>query len=119
MARNQSKRLSPVKIEADENGFAALRSITAYTPINSRYALAALKAAHDDLQALRSAEAQAQAEAQAARNKAVAKEWEFHNLILSAKDQVIAQYGKDSNEVQSVGLKKKSEYSRPKTRAKK
>jgi hypothetical protein len=39
--------------------------------------------------------------------------------MLGVKDQVIAQFGKDSNEVQAVGLKKKSEYSRPQRRAKK
>jgi len=33
--------------------------------------------------------------------------------VLSAKDQVIAQYGRDSNEAQAVGLKKKSERKRP------
>ena len=35
--------------------------------------------------------------------------------MLGAKDQVVAQYGRDSNEVQSVGLKKASEY-RPRAR---
>jgi hypothetical protein len=29
-----------------------------------------------------------------------------------AKDQVAAQFGKDSNEYQSLGLKKKSEYAK-------
>ncbi|MDQ6631631.1 MAG: hypothetical protein M3Y82_07715 [Verrucomicrobiota bacterium] len=32
---------------------------------------------------------------------------------LGAKKQVIAQYGEDSNEVQSIGLKKKSERATP------
>jgi hypothetical protein len=48
----------------------------------------------------------------------VAGEWEFHNLMLGVKDQVIAQFGKDSTQVQAVGLKRKSEYSRPQRRAK-
>jgi hypothetical protein len=30
--------------------------------------------------------------------------------MLGAKDQVVAQFGRDSNEVQSLGLKKASEY---------
>ncbi len=47
---------------------------------------------------------------EAARDTANAAEWAFHNAMLGAKDQIIAQYGDDSNEVQSLGLKKKSEY---------
>ena len=53
---------------------------------------------------------QAQATADSERDNAVAAEWDFHNFVLGAKEQVIAQFGKDSNEVQSIGLKKKSEY---------
>jgi hypothetical protein len=47
---------------------------------------------------------------------AVAAEWEFHNLMLGAKDQVIAQFGRDSNEVQAIGLKKSSERKAPQRR---
>jgi hypothetical protein len=117
MARNQSKRLPPVKIEADESGFAALQTITGYTPINSTYSLGAVKSAHDELQHLRGAEARAQAEAAEARHNSVAKEWEFHNLMLGVKDQIIAQFGKDSTEVEALGLKRKSEYKSPRRRS--
>lgn len=118
MARNQSKRLPPVKIEADESGFAALRAITNYTPINPTYALDAVGKAHLELENLRRAEAQAAAAMAAARDGVVAKEWEFHNLMLGVKEQVIAQFGKDSGEVQALGLKRKSEYKLPRRRAK-
>jgi len=37
-------------------------------------------------------------------------EWSFHNIILASKDQVKAQFGKDSNELHSMGIKKSSEY---------
>lgn len=117
MAKNQHKRLPPGKIEADENGFAALRTIAGYTPINSTYALDAVCAAHEELRDLRRAAAAAQAEAQAARDSAVAKEWEFHNLMLGVKEQVIAQFGKDSDEVEALGLKRKSDYKPPKRRS--
>jgi hypothetical protein len=117
MARNQSKRLPPAKLEGDRNGFAALQTITNYTPINASYSLKAVKGAHDELQSLLSAEAQAQAQAQAARDRSVAKEWEFHNLMLGVKEQVIAQFGKDSSEVTALGLKRKSEYKLPRRRA--
>ena len=40
-------------------------------------------------------------------------------MLLGAKDQVIAQYGSDSDQVQSLGLKKKSDYKALKRKAKK
>lgn len=117
MARNQSKRLPPVKIEADESGFAALQTITDYTPINPAYSLDAVKTVYVELESLRRAEAQAAAALAETRDGAVAKEWEFHNLMLGVKEQIIAQFGKDSNEVQALGLKRKSDYKPPTRRS--
>jgi hypothetical protein len=116
---NQTTRLKPSLVQADKDAFAALQAVTGYAPANPAYALAAITAAQTSLDSARAAEAQAAAAAAAARDDAVAREWEFHNLMLGAKDQVRAQFGKDSNEVQAIGLKRKSEYSRPKSRAKK
>ena len=116
---NQTRRLSPPQIQADRDALAALQAITGYAPVNAAYALTAITAARGSLDGAQAAEAQADAAAAAARDEAVAREWEFHNLMLGAKDQIIAQFGKDSNEVQAVGLKRKSEYSRPRPRAKK
>jgi hypothetical protein len=113
MARNQSKRLPPAKIGADESGFAALQAITGYTPINPAYTLNAVRTAHMELENLRRAEAQAAQALASARESAVAQEWEFHNLMLGVKEQVIAQFGKDSDEVQALGLKRKSDYKPP------
>lgn len=62
--------------------------------------------------------AQKQAATDAARDDAVAAERDFHDFILGAKDQIKAQYGKDSNEVQSMGLKKKREYLSPRRKPK-
>ena len=47
-----------------------------------------------------------------------AAESEFHVFMLAVKEQVIAQYGKSSDQVQSLGLKKKTEYKAPARRAK-
>ena len=110
MARDETKRVNPSVMESDKAAFAALQAITIYAPANPTYAPAAINTAHAALIAAQQAEVQTAAAAAAARDTAVAKEWEFHNLMLGAKDQVIAQYGRDSNEVQSVGLKKASEY---------
>lgn len=116
MAKNETKRIKPSLLQMDKDCFAALETVAGYASVNPRYALDALKTTRGDLSSAQEAEAQAIAAAVAARQSAVAKEWEFHNLILGAKDQVVAQFGRDSNEGEAVGLKKKSEY---KTRTRK
>ncbi len=40
-------------------------------------------------------------------------EREYHAFMLGVSEQVAAQYGKDSDEYQALGYKKKSEYKRP------
>lgn len=110
MAKDQTKRLTSNVLQADRESFAALQAIDGYAPANNAYAMTTIAKAQADLTKLQTAEVQAAAAAAAVRDDTVAKEWEVHNMMLGAKDQVIAQFGKDSNEVQSIGLKKKSEY---------
>lgn len=114
---NQATRLRPSQIQTDRDAFAALQAIEGYAPANPAFALTAITAASAALGAAQQAETQAAAAAASARDDVTAREWEFHNLIMGVKDQVIAQFGPDSNEVQAVGLKKRSEYSRPRPRA--
>lgn len=110
MAKNQSSRLNSTIIEADKTSFAALQGIDGYTPANPAYAMSALTAAQTALVNAQTVETQAEAAMATARDNAAAKEWEFHNLMLGVKDQVVAQFGRDSNEVQALGMKKASEY---------
>ncbi len=49
----------------------------------------------------------------AARDIAAQAEWDFHYLIVKARQQVVAQFGDDSNEAQAMGLTKKSERKKP------
>ena len=110
MAKDQSKRLNPSLVEADKVSFAALQAIPNYAPANPAFAMADITIAQTELNAAQQTEAQAAAAAATARDNAVAKEWAFHNLVLGAKDQVVAQFGRDSTEVQAVGLKRASEF---------
>lgn len=112
MSSNPTRRIPPNASQADEESFAALKAIDDYKPANASYSLAAITTAWQSLEAKQHAETQAAAALAAARDEATSAEWDFHNLILGAKEQVIAQYGKDSNEVQAIGLKKKSEYAK-------
>lgn len=113
MAKDQSRRIAPNVLEADRNGLAALQAIADYAPANPTFELTKILNAQTQLAEAQRVEAQTAAAAAAARDNAVAKEWEFHNLMIGAKDQVMAQFGRDSNEVQALGLKKLSERRSP------
>jgi len=113
MAKDQTKRMKRAQIDINNDAYAALQKITGYDPINTAYLPARGGALQQDLRDRADEQAQAEAVVKAARDNATAAEWAFHNYVLGAKDQVIAQFGKDSNELQSLGLKKKSEYKNP------
>ena len=113
MAKDETKRLKPELISEDTTAYQAWQAIPGYQPNNPDYAAAVVKSNRTDLESAQLAEAQAKAAFDAARDNVVKAEWSFHNLMLGVKDQVIAQYGKDSDQVQSLGLKKKSERKAP------
>jgi hypothetical protein len=116
---NSTKPLKPSIIVADRESLAALNSITDYAPANSTYKLDALTALQTDADNKTAAAARAEAEAKSKRDDAVASVWAFHNGIVGMRDSVGAQYGKDSNEFQSVGRKKTTEYKKPTRKPKK
>jgi len=113
MAKDETKRLRPAQIQQNKDDFAALKNISDYAPANPAYTTPKIQTSETGLNNKSQLESQANAAAAAARDDSVANEWEHHNLMLGARDQVVAQYGRDSNEAQAVGLKKKSEYKRP------
>ena len=113
---NETKRLKPAQIAEDEDGFAALQAMGLYEPANLAYGIPAISTAHAAMRSAWTEEAQAEAALATARDIAVAREWAFHNVMLGAKDQVRAQFGRDSNEVQALNLKKTSERKAPQRR---
>ena len=112
MAINQTKRLSQRDLSNDTAANDALKGVGGYAPVNPKYAVGNLKTLFDAMMEAKATETQADAAFRTARDKAVSAEWNFHNAVLGAKDQVKAQFGKDSNELQALGLKKASEYRR-------
>jgi hypothetical protein len=110
MAKNETIRVTQKTQTDDINAFDALNDISDYNPANPNFTIANGNSAKDNMIKLQAAETQANAAAKAARDNAVAAEWDFHNFILGAKTQVIAQYGDSSNQIQGMGLKKKTEY---------
>ena len=117
MAKNETRRLAPSVLAEDEAAFNALQKITGYVPADPAYTIEAGQQKFDTSRASRAAEDQAAAALATARDVAARDEWAVHNWMLGVKDQVRAKFGKDSAEVQEIGLKRKSEYKtrRPKS----
>ena len=113
MAQNHTKPLKPSIIAADRDSLSAVQAITDYAPANRDYATQSLLDAQTEMDAKLSALAQAEAAFKAARDEAVASTHRFHNKVVGMRDSVGAQYGKASNQFQSVGRKKTTEYKKP------
>jgi hypothetical protein len=113
MAKDETRRVRPGVMQEDKDALAALKGIGSYAPANPNFALAKVEAARDAMNAAQELETQKLADAATARDAAAAAEWDFHNVVLGAKDQVRAQFGPDSDEWQAIGLTKKSEFARP------
>jgi hypothetical protein len=113
MATKQNNRIRPIVLQADLDVIAAVQAISGYTPTNTAYSLAKIEEQTSAYYAAQEKERAAQATLDSARDDAAEAEKTFHEFALALKEQVIAQFGKNSNEVQTLGLKKKSEYKSP------
>lgn len=106
----KKSRLNKKVLQEDLEAFAALEAITGYTPSNAEFSLVNVTASHTTMNASQTDEVQKQGALDAARDIATDDERAFHNMILGAKTQIKAQFGENSNEFQSLGMKKKEEY---------
>ena len=113
MADQNTRPLSPKQLQADLDVYSALQAIAGYTPANPDFTLAKGTTAKTAKEAAEGKSAQDAATAAASRDNEVAAQWAFHDYVLGAKTQVKAQFGDSSNEIQALGLKKKSEYKSP------
>lgn len=107
------KRLNKNILEKDIYSFHALKAISNYQPHKENLKISKLDEAYSEMTALQGEEAGKEGAYKAARDNCVAAEQNFHNLMLEAKEQVRAQFGSNSNELQSLGLKKKEERKAP------
>ena len=119
MAKYENKRIRPDLIDSDTSAFYSLQTIANYRPANQAYTLEEVTKLFDVMNQKKALEVQRETEYKAARDAAANAEWQFHNAILGVKSQVKALFGDDSNEVQALGLKKKSEYKRPSPKTRK
>lgn len=116
MTTKSAQRLSLAVREADLAAFTALQNLKDYSPLNPALTLEAINALNETRMAAESREIHARNELAAARDALLTAEYELHTMLLNAKHQVIAQYGPNSDQIQSLGWKKKFKYRRPSNR---
>jgi hypothetical protein len=105
------KRLSQAVLDADTIKFSGIKRLAGrYTPARAEFSSAAIASADAETLAAQEAERDAVAALEAARDRARIAEHKRHDLLVGATEQVAAQFGKDSDEYQGLGLKKKAEY---------
>jgi hypothetical protein len=118
MAKNQNVRLKPVQLQADLDALTALNGFAVYTPSQHRLRQ---NGSRRQANSHESCVGRQKCRTDCAGNRARCRsraEWDFHNTILGVKEQTIAQFGKSSDQVQMLGLKKKTEYKTPARRGK-
>lgn len=110
----QTKRLSSKTLTNDRDVLKVLKGMEGYNASSANCSVDSLSALEQDLDAKKEIRLQKEGEAKAARDNEVAAEHAFHQAILGAKSQVRSLFGDNSNELQSIGLKKKTERKSPK-----
>ncbi|HEY9630435.1 MAG TPA: hypothetical protein V6C84_24325 [Coleofasciculaceae cyanobacterium] len=111
--QNTSRRLTPTVINQDVDSLNGSKTIAGYSTQRTNATPEAMQTAYQAMLTQQQIETEKLALYRAASDAARLAEWEFHNSILAMKEVVKGQFGSDSNEAQSVGLKKKSDRKRP------
>ena len=109
----QTTRISAPILDTDRAALLAIRDMGDYSPLNMAYSTAALQELEVALTAAEQEETRARRALDIARDRAVETSRRFHEAMLGAKAQVVAQYGNDSLAVEAIGLTRKSERRRP------
>lgn len=109
VADKKSRRINPKLLAEDLESLDALDTIDAYTPSNPNLTAAKLKGLRGTMMENQAAEARDAATLAASRDNAAASEWAVHEATVGMRDQVVAQFGRESNEAQAVKRKKPSE----------
>jgi len=116
MAKRTTTRVTQRVLTQDKQIATAVLTLKDYNPANKEFTAPRLREALKQVEEASGAEQRALEAVVKAREAAIHVESDFHELVLGTKRQVLAQYGDDSDEITSLGMKKKSErkYGRPK-----
>lgn len=107
MAKNV--RLSPNQLAEIKSSFAGLKSIEDYSPVKSEYKVSVIQLIETSIDELTLQESQLLAQAADLRDQIADQGTQFSQKMKGAAQQVIAQYGDDSAEIQKLGRKRISE----------
>ncbi|MEM9090355.1 MAG: hypothetical protein AAGC93_16595 [Cyanobacteria bacterium P01_F01_bin.53] len=116
-AVNFSRRVAVKTLNNDLSAYHGLGTITGYKPSRNEASAKTLKSAYDAMMAKQKKETELTAMVKSAADAARQAEVSFHDAVLAMKESVRGQFGPNSDEAQSVGYKKKSEYKRPRRRS--
>ena len=114
-----TKPMSPAMQDDDNDAAIAILAMADYTSMKPEFekAVAYEKKPDGTESGIRPALAAAQADyllkqnaLNDARDKMVGLQWQQHEWVLGARDQVAAKFGKNSDQYAATGLKKKSEH---------
>jgi hypothetical protein len=112
MTVQSTRHLNTDERQSDQEILLALKNISDYAPSNPAYSTAALIALADTLAETKQVKIEAKKMLGIARNQETRAAHALHEGLLNAKRQVIAQYGADSFEIKTLGLKRTSERKR-------
>ena len=105
----RTRRIRPTDLAADHATLMAIEALPGYAPFNPAVSTARLIELRDAAVAARQEEIRTQNSLRAKRALAKDAEAAFHSAVISAKTQVIAQFGDDSDVVAAMGMKRRSE----------
>lgn len=111
-------RISPLQLKNDIELIRALSGIDGYTPHNPAYSLESATVALEQLDKSETAVILAENALAAARSALLNDRNAVHKIAMGVKDEAVVLFGPDSDQIAALGMKKKSERSRPKRSAK-
>ncbi len=109
-------RLSPNQLAEVKASFEGLKSIGNYAPVKAEFRISEIEPVEAAIDDLTAQEAQLLAQLGGVRDQLADRGTEFSQKMKGAAQQVIAQFGDDSAEIQKLGRKRTSERAPRKTK---
>ena len=111
-----TRRLAPKRIKQDVQAFHSLATIANYAPMREEATEARLQQRYQAMLESQRQETEVEVQLKALRDQAQQAEWQFHEAILAMKQTVLGQFGPNSDEIQALGYKRKSQRKRHRRR---
>jgi len=110
---SSKKYVDADQIEEDREVLVALKQLANYSPASGMPTVSELIDLDNEVRTDQEGLSTSEQTVVVSRSKLNGSSSRFHEEIMRSKAQVIAQYGRDSDEVRSLGLKRLSDRKRP------